>query len=332
MDRRVPGGPRPSRRPRVRRPAPLPDRDGVPPARLSMPTGGSWETVAEFLLDRTRNAPGVAERLDAGEVRLGDGTSVTRDTAYRPGQWVYLHRDLVGEAPVPGELTVLLHDESTGLLAVDKPPFLATMPRGAHVVQTAVLRLRRELGLPDVAPVHRLDRLTSGVLLLTTRPQVRAAYQQMVQQGGLAKTYEALAPVRDDLGLPITVRNRLVKRRGELQASVEAGEPNAVTQVRLIERIDQTGAAEAGGSAAAGAIGRYRLTPTTGRTHQLRAHLAGLGIPILGDPLYPHVLDVAPGDFSRPLQLLAREVRFTDPVNQSERHIVARRRLPILPD
>src|SRR5690606_41637032 len=159
------------------------------------------------------------------------------------------------------ELTVLLHDESTGLLAVDKPPFLATMPRGAHVVQTAVLRLRRELGLPDVAPVHRLDRLTSGVLLLTTRPQVRAAYQQMVQQGGLAKTYEALAPVRDDLELPITVRNRLVKRRGELQAALEAGEPNAVTQVRLIERNDQTGAAEAGGFAAVD-IGCYLLTAT----------------------------------------------------------------------
>lgn len=331
MDPRVPDGPPPSRRPRVRRPAPLPDRDGVPPARLSMPTGGPWGTVAEFLLDRTRNAPGVAERLDSGEVRLGDGTAVTRDTAYRPGQWVYLHRDLAEEAPVPGELTVLLHDESSGLLAVDKPPFLATMPRGSHVVQTAVLRLRRELGLPDVAPVHRLDRLTSGVLLLTTRPEVRGAYQQMVQEGGLAKTYEALAPVRDDLELSITVRNRLVKRRGELQASVEAGEPNAVTQVELIEQIEPGAATSGGGSVASSTIGRYRLTPTTGRTHQLRAHLAGLGIPILGDPLYPHVLDVAPGDFSTPLQLLARDVRFTDPVNHSERHIVARRHLPVLP-
>lgn len=280
--------------------------------------GARPRTVLDFLVALTRDEEGVCRRVAAGEVVLADGSVVTRGTPYAPGVPVYLYRDLPEEVEVPGELTVLLHDESTGLLAVDKPPFLATMPRGSHVAQTAVVRLRRELDLPDLAPVHRLDRLTSGVLLLTTRAEVRGAYQRMVQDGGLAKTYEALAPLPDGLDLPVVVHDRLVKRRGELQARVVPGQPNARTLVELVGVLDDGPAA-----------GLYRLTPTTGQTHQLRVHLAGLGVPIAGDPLYPVVRDVAPDDLSTPLQLLAREVRFTDPVSGVPRRLTSRRELPV---
>ncbi|MFB9732426.1 pseudouridine synthase [Ornithinimicrobium kibberense] len=273
-------------------------------------------TVVEFLVAVTGDEDGVCRRVRAGEVLLGDGTRVGPATPYGPGASVYLYRDLPEEVVVPGELTVLLHDEETGLLAVDKPPFLATMPRGSHVAQTAVVLLRRRLGLPELSPVHRLDRLTSGVLLLTTRADVRGAYQRMVQEGGLTKTYEALAPTAEHLDLPTVVRDRLVKRRGQLQAAVEPGEPNAETFVELV------------GTVAPG-VGRYRLTPRTGRTHQLRVHLSGLGVPILGDPLYPVVREVPADDFSQPLQLLAQEVRFTDPVSGAERHVVSGRTLPL---
>lgn len=275
-------------------------------------------TVLAFLVAVTGDEEGVVRRMAAGEVALADGSRVTPSTPYAPGRAVYLYRDLPTEVEVPGELTVLLHDERTGLLAVDKPPFLATMPRGSHVAQTAVVRLRRLLDLPDLTPVHRLDRLTSGVLLLTTRPEVRGAYQRMVQDGGLAKTYEALAPLPDGLDLPVVVRNRLLKRRGELQARAVPGEPNAQTLVELVQVLDRGPAA-----------GLYRLTPTTGQTHQLRVHLADLGIPIAGDPLYPVVRDVAPDDLSTPLQLLAREVRFTDPVSGEPRRLTSRRALPL---
>ncbi|MGD8199700.1 pseudouridine synthase [Ornithinimicrobium sp. W1679] len=275
-------------------------------------------TVVEFLVAVTGDADGVWRRVRAGEVVLGDGTRVGPGTPYRPGGTAYLYRDLPEEVVVPGELTVLLRDDRTGLLAVDKPPFLATMPRGSHVAQTAVVLLRRRLGLPELSPVHRLDRLTSGVLLLTTRRDVRSAYQRMVQGGGLAKTYVALAPLAEHLELPTVVRNRLVKRRGELQADREPGEPNAETLVEL-DGVHGPG------------TGRYRLTPRTGRTHQLRVHLAGLGVPILGDPLYPSVRDVPTDDFSSPLQLLAREVRFTDPVSGAARCVTSARELPLRP-
>lgn len=276
----------------------------------------SFPTVVAFLVHLTGDEEGVWRRLRDGEVLLGDGTTVDGRTAYREGGSVYLYRDLPEEPEVPGELPVLLRDDDTGLLVIDKPPFLATMPRGSHVAQTVLVRLRRELDLPDLAPVHRLDRLTSGVLLLTTRREARGPYQRMVQQGGLDKTYEALAPLPEDLDLPLVVRNRLVKERGVLQTRVVPGAPNAETLVELAELVEP-------------GLGRYRLTPTTGQTHQLRVHLAGLGIPIIGDPLYPQVRDVAPDDFSAPLQLLAAEVAFTDPVSGAGRRVVSRRRLPV---
>ncbi|GAA5158894.1 pseudouridine synthase [Ornithinimicrobium tianjinense] len=306
--------------PRRRRPRPpLPPRDGLGPARVRLPVDGRWSTVVEFLVTVTGDEEGVWRRVRAGEVLLGDGTRVEEGTPYRPGGAAYLYRDVPVETEVPGRLEVLLRDDDTGLLAVDKPPFLATMPRGQHVSQTVLVRLRRELGLPDLAPVHRLDRLTSGVLLLTTRPEARSAYQRMVQAGGLSKTYLALAPLAVD-PLPVVVRNRIVKTRGELQARVVPGEPNAQTLVELEEVL----------GLGQEVLGRYRLTPTTGQTHQLRVHLSGLGIPIAGDPLYPVVREVAADDLSTPLQLLASDVRFTDPVSGVARHVVSRRALPLV--
>ena len=77
-----------------------------------------------------------------------------------------------------------------------------------------------------------------------------------------------------------------------------------------------------------GDVATYRLSPATGRTHQLRLHLNGLGIPIVGDPLYPHVrLDDDIDDFTRPLQLLAKTLAFVDPVDGTPRHFTSARTL-----
>jgi tRNA pseudouridine32 synthase/23S rRNA pseudouridine746 synthase len=274
--------------------------------------GVAFKTVAEFLSDKTHGAAEVERRLDAGEVVLTDGTVVTRQTPYAPGRWVFLYRDVRPETVVPGELTVLYRDEN--IVVVDKPHFLATMPRGSHVTQTAVVRLRRELGLPEVTAAHRLDRLTAGVLLLTVRRQVRAAYQDMFARREVRKTYDALAPVREDLEWPTEVRSRIVKERGSLQVREVPGEVNAITRV---ERCDPAG----------GGLGRYLLAPVTGRTHQLRVHMAGLGIPIVGDPLYPEVLEHRPDDFTNPLRLVARTLEFVDPLAGEPRRFTSRRLL-----
>lgn len=253
---------------------------------------------------------GVAARAKvlAGEVVDDDGAVVDSGTVLPPGSVVHLYRDLPDEVPVPFDVPVLHQDAD--IVVVDKPHFLATMPRGRHVAQTALVRLRRELGLPELSPAHRLDRLTAGVLLFTTRREVRGSYQTMFARGLVRKTYLARAPVAPGLALPRLVRSRIVKRRGHLQAVCEPGVPNAET---LVERIARDGL--------------YRLTPTTGRTHQLRVHMAALGIPIMGDPLYPNVISVAAHDFSTPLQLLAQRIEFDDPLTGSHREFASTRTL-----
>lgn len=124
------------------------------------------------------------------------------------------------------------------------------------------------------------------------------------------KTYSARAAVNPELALPRVVRSRIIKRRSHLQAVEEPGEPNAETSVELTSPD-----------------GRYRLTPRTGRTHQLRVQMASLGIPIYGDPLYPTVIDVSDDDFGQPLQLLAQAIEFDDPLTGSWRRFVSSRRL-----
>lgn len=245
-----------------------------------------------------------------------DGSVLLADDAYRPHTFVWFHRDLREEPAVPGEITVLHRDER--LVVVDKPPFLSTIPRGRHVMQSVVVRLRDELGLPELTPLHRLDRVTSGVLLLATERRWRGPYQTLFEHRRVRKTYEALAPRREDLAFPLTVRNHIAKTRGVWQAQVVPEAPvNAVTDIEVARVV--------------GDLAVYRLTPHTGRTHQLRLHLHGLGIPIVGDPLYPEVLDVSVDDFSTPLQLLASTLELVDPVDGRERRFVSGRSLPIAP-
>jgi len=281
---------------------PLPPRDGLGPARLRVRGG----PLGDELL--TRFGPEVAAKAIAGEVVDQHGVVLDPATVLPAGASVYLYRDLRDEVPVPFDIPVLYQDED--IVVVDKPHFLATMPRGRHVAQTALVRMRRELGLPELSPAHRLDRLTAGVLLFTARRELRGAYQTMFARGAVHKTYVARAAANPHVTLPRVVQSRIIKRRGHLQAVEEPGEPNAET---LVESMSPDGL--------------YRLTPRTGRTHQLRVHMASLGMPIYGDPLYPNVISVPDDDFSQPLRLLAQRIEFQDPVSGALRRFVSSRRL-----
>lgn len=279
--------------------------------RIRLPEGGEWATVREHLVERLApRAEVIDQMLGDGLIVGADGQPVTVDTAYVPGMFVWFHREPPDEERVPFALDVVYRDEH--IVVADKPHFLATTPRGSHVVETALARLRRDLGIPALGAAHRLDRLTAGLLLFTVRPEERGAYQSLFSEKLVRKEYEALAPCSTGLALPCTVRSRILKERGVMAAREVEGEPNAVTLVELRDRRD--------------GVGRYRLTPSTGQTHQLRVHMNALGVPILGDPLYPVVTGPVPaGDFRRPLQLLARRLEFTDPVTGHEHRFVSGR-------
>jgi tRNA pseudouridine32 synthase / 23S rRNA pseudouridine746 synthase len=269
--------------------------------------------MREHLVERLGTRVGAAgvDAMLAERRIVGVAGPITPDAAYQPGTYLWFHRDLPVEAPVPFPIGIVYRDEH--LVVIDKPHFLATIPRGRHIVETALVRLRRDLGLPDLSPAHRLDRATAGLLMFVVQRRHRGAYQTLFRDRGVTKTYEAVAPHDPDLVLPRTVRSRIVKERGVICAFETDGPPNAETHVELV-------AHRAG-------RGRYRLRPATGRTHQLRLHMSGLGVPILGDDLYPEVRERALDDYRAPLQLLAAELAFTDPLTGAPHRFTTRLRL-----
>ncbi|MEL7975562.1 pseudouridine synthase [Isoptericola sp. F-RaC21] len=309
---------------------PLPVRDGLNPTRLVLPhdpaSTARYATAAQYLLERfDADAARLREKLAAGEVVTGTGAVVDDATPYEPRGFLYLYRDPPADEPeVPAldELEVLHRDDD--LLVVDKPHLVATMPRGRWVTRTVLVHLRATLDLPELVPAHRLDRPTAGVLVLTVRPEVRGAYQTAFQDRAVRKVYEAVAPLPEpgavlDRDGTTTVRSRIVKHRGVVRAQEEPGEPNAESRVTLVARDDARG------------LGLYRLEPHTGKTHQLRLHMASLGLPLLHDPFWPVLRDDAPDDPDRPLQLLARSLAFVDPISGEHREFRSRRRLAAWP-
>ncbi|WP_392841763.1 pseudouridine synthase [Streptomyces sp. LN500] len=302
-------------------PAPLPQRDGIDPVRVRLPEdpGEEWATVRDHLLARFAGAIG-ADRVDA---MFADGRFVSvlgpvaPDEPYTAGRFLWFHRDFAPEEPVPFPVGVVYRD--TRLVIADKPHFLATTPRGRHITETAVARLRRELGLPSLQPAHRLDRLTAGLVLFVVRPEDRGAYQTLFRDKLVRKEYEAVAPYDPSIAFPRTVRSRIVKERGVIAAREESGEPNSESRIELLEHRE--------------GLGRYRLLPATGRTHQLRVHMNGLGLPLVHDPVYPVIEpEGAADDWTRPLQLLARVLEFTDPVTGGPRRFESGLRLSAWPD
>jgi len=303
--------------------SPLPLRHGLSAAWVCTPHRDperpvAWATMGEWLREHVDGRRvDVDGFLGAGRFVYGDGRPVGDADPYRVHVFVWFHRDLREEPVVPGPLTVVHRDER--VVVVDKPAFLSTVPRGQHVTQSLVVRLRDELGLPELTTMHRLDRVTSGLVLCTVGRGHRGAYQSMFMHGTVRKTYRALAPWRADLTAPTRVRNHIAAIPGTGRAEVVAGAPvNAETLVELEERR--------------GDLAVYRLTPHTGRTHQLRLHLRDLGAPIVDDPLYPVDLGVDIDDFTAPLQLLASELAYTDPVDGVARRFVSPRSLPLQPE
>ncbi|TDR82956.1 pseudouridine synthase [Paludibacterium purpuratum] len=286
--------------------APVPIRHGLSPSQLHLPPG-QWPSLLAFLLQRFPHVDALAwrQRLADGLVFDQQGRPFRLESAYPANQRIWYYREVATEVAVPFAAPVLYRDQR--LVVADKPHLLACMPAGRHVQETLLTRLRTTLALPELSPIHRLDRETAGVILFCVRRDDRGAYQQLFQQHQVQKEYEAIAGFRPDLALPTVRRSRLQERRDTfLMTEVAGGEVNSETRIELIERR--------------GALARYRLIPQTGKKHQLRAHLAAMGIAIHGDPWYPEMLPARPDDdFSSHLLLLARAISFVDPFDGSVR-------------
>lgn len=291
---------------------PLRVRDGIAPSYLWLPEG-QWPSLLAFLIARFPHLGEeiLRERMAKAELLDENGVPITEQTPYRQGGRVWYYREVVAETPIPFEEVVLHRDEH--LLVVDKPHFLPMIPSGPYLQETLLIRLRKKLNLPQLTPVHRLDRETAGVVLFCVNPASRGAYQTLFERREIAKVYEAIAPYRADLALPLVYRSLMVAGDTFFTMKEAPGEPNSETRISLIERRGENAL--------------YRLEPHTGRKHQLRLHLASLGIPICNDPFYPQVLPDKGDDYSKPLQLLARQIAFVDPISRERRCFESRREL-----
>ena len=284
-------------------------RDGVAASRVGV-GDGRFANVLQFLEARFPAVDDWAARIARGDVLDAAGRPLAADAPCRLGDPLWYWRDPPPEPPVPFDMPVLHHDEH--LVVVDKPHFLAAIPGGRHLRETALVRLRQQLDIATLQPMHRLDRETAGVLVFIVRPAERDAYQSLLRGREVHKAYEAVAPWRAELVAPQVARHRIEKPADAhfMQVRVAPGEPNAETRVEMIAPL-------------ADGLAHYRLLPATGRTHQLRVQMDALGAPIVDDRIYPRLLPepppgVAP-DWSRPLQLLAREFAFDDPVTGERR-------------
>lgn len=296
--------------------SPLPVRDGVGATRLHVPLSGPWPSIAAYMAERFfhLDSETLFERFDRGEIVDRAGAPIARDAPLGAAEFIWYYRLPPQETPLPVEIAMLHQDRD--LVVVDKPHFLPTTPGGKYLQNSALVRLRNLLDIPELTPIHRLDRATAGVLMFSVRPETRGAYQLMFENRAVSKVYEAVsalpaewdaaAPAVHGQPFPVIHRNHITKNRGEVRVQVDAErEPNSETLIELQgadERVLHT-----------------LLRPHSGKMHQLRVHLAALGIGILNDGFYPELLPEAPDDYSRPLQLLARELRFVDPLSDRER-------------
>ena len=297
---------------------PLPILDGIKPSYLILPHDKHYyqQPLLAFLCARF---PFVSpqqwrERLNSGFVVAQDGSPLSEHSPYMAGQTIYYYRQISRESEprIPFEAHILHLDEH--LIVVDKPHFLPVTPSGRFLRETLLTRLRlhpalQHLNVADISPIHRLDKDTAGVMLLSHNPATRHAYQSLFQQRSVHKTYEAIAPTRTDLVYPHHISSRLVRGDTFFLTQTVAGEANAHTRIELMQNL--------------GAYSLYRLYPSTGKKHQLRVHMMSLGMPLLNDSLYPTALAADEVDYNKPLQLLARSLDFCDPITGIERQFTS---------
>jgi tRNA pseudouridine32 synthase/23S rRNA pseudouridine746 synthase len=274
--------------------------------------------VAEFLFQRFPGVPQAVwlARMQDGDVVDDTGARITAQCVYTPKRRLYYYRAVEAEPRIPFDEIVLWQDEH--LLVVDKPHFLPVLPSGKYLQETVLVRLKNKLGLQHLTPIHRIDRDTAGLVLFSVQSATRDAYHALFRNRTVHKTYEAIAPWNPALTWPRRIESRIVPGAHFMQQVQVDGPPNTVTDINVLE--------------VHGRYARYQLQPITGHRHQLRVHMAGLGLPLVGDGIYPLLTPEGEIDHQRPLQLLAKAIEFIDPLSGQQRLLRSQLRLRTLAD
>lgn len=289
------------------------------PSRLSLPQNNPGvASVLEYLIVKfpAINANVWRQRITAGKVHWHDGTCITADSPFKPQQRVYYYREVESEALIPFEEEIVFQDEH--ILVAYKPHFLAVTPGGIYINECLQNRLRDKTGHDNLQALHRLDRATAGLVLFSINPGTRHLYHQLFKNHKIEKTYQAIAMVNENenlTGRSWGIRNRIVKSEPQFLMKIVAGEANSHSMIRCLKQYSDKAL--------------FELSPITGKTHQLRLHMQTIGCPLLHDRYYPTLQPEAADDYARPLQLLAKALRFIDPVTQQFRVFSSHKKLEI---
>ena len=289
------------------------------PSKLSLPqVNPGVDTVLEYLIVAFPliNAEMWRQRIADGKVHCHDGTLITATTPFKAQQRIYYYREVESEPNIPFKESIVFQDEH--ILVAEKPHFLAVIPSGIYVNECLQHRLREKTGINTLQAVHRLDRVTAGLVIFSVNPETRHHYHQLFQTHKIYKTYHAITEIEGSenlKGQEWEVKNRLVQSNPRFRMQVTSGEANSHSIIRCIDQTQQRAL--------------FELNPITGKTHQLRVHMQTLGWPILNDKYYPHLQPLSSDDFTTPLQLLAKELRFIDPISQQPRCFTANKNLSI---
>jgi tRNA pseudouridine32 synthase/23S rRNA pseudouridine746 synthase len=294
-------------------------RHGVSPSKVGVPAN-THLTAIEFLVQRF---PGIQREvwlqrfleggiLNAEGINIGPNQSVLHETH------LLYFRHVNDEPPPQFKAQIIFQDEH--LIVADKPHFMPVTPGGQYVQQSLLIQLKQDFNLPELSPIHRIDRETAGLVMFSVRAKDRNAYQELFRLRQVQKTYEAIAGIPESSPLnpvfPITYKSVMANdaqffKMRELTARecATTDQSNSETWIDCDERL------------ASQALARYILKPVTGQRHQLRVHMNALGLPIQGDRFYPHVKYLASekDPLDQPLQLLAKTIAFLDPLTDNPR-------------
>ena len=291
--------------------------EGVSASRVFLPADQAHPNLLQFFIAQFPHiqASEWEQRFDQSLILDIEGQPLSAGDPYQPNTHLMYFRRLAREPEIPFEEQILYQDDH--ILVADKPHFLPVTPSGLYLHQTLLNRLKKKTGIQTLSPIHRIDRDTAGLVIFSVKPDERAQYQNLFRDRTVKKIYEAIAPYSDELirKLPMVYQSRLEESEHFLQMEEVEGEPNADTLIELIQ-INQPWA-------------KYRLTPGSGKKHQLRCHLNVLNAPIKDDQIYPILTPYQEYDLdvSKPLQLLAKEIAFQDPVTNKPRFFVSQKTL-----
>ena len=293
--------------------------EGVSASRVFLPADQAHPNLLQFFIAQFPHiqASEWEQRFDQSLILDIEGQPLSASDPYQPNTHLMYFRRLAREPEIPFEEQILYQDDH--ILVADKPHFLPVTPSGLYLHQTLLNRLKKKTGIQTLSPIHRIDRDTAGLVIFSVNPDERAQYQNLFRDRTVKKIYEAIAPCSDELirQLPMVYQSRLEESEHFLQMEEVEGEPNADTLIELIQ-IKQPWA-------------KYRLTPGSGKKHQLRCHLNVLNVPIKHDQIYPTLTPYQEYDLdvSKPLQLLAKEISFLDPVTKKPRSFMSQKTLEL---